>query len=105
MDFYLSCIPCLDCDLEPKESSAHRVILQILNLFVALFLDQQTADYSKTVKIPATIQTFVHENANSNKRALREIELVLDAIPVAGHTALASLDSANWASKSVSLGL
>jgi len=90
---------CCNCGLELGESP-HRLILQILNLFVALFIDRQECSRTNKISVAATrFPGSINDNAN---RAIKEVDLLLGAVPVACHAVLASLDSANWSSKFVS---
>jgi hypothetical protein len=95
MDFYLNCLPCDDGKLEMQGPSAHLIILQALDLAVALFLDHES---SKAV-LSATSKQF--EIPDSKKRAMKHVELVLSATQAAGCAILESLASVDGVAKSV----
>lgn len=93
MDFYLNSPPCVDDSLESTIPSAHRIILQALDLAVALFLHDEDLDKSKKLK------TNDHpEHSVRNQRASKAIASVLEAARAIGY---ATLESPEWKSVSV----
>ncbi|KAF8073543.1 midasin nuclear AAA ATPase [Lyophyllum atratum] len=95
MDFYLNALPCVDKKLESNIPSAHRIVLQALDLAVALFLDEE--DQANT---PGAVKGA--EKNEKQNRALKDIASVLSAIYAVGHSTLDSftVDSDSRASKS-----
>jgi hypothetical protein len=92
MDFYLTCPPYADRKLEPNVLSAHHFVLQLLDLAVALFLDQEDQNRGPMDE--------TYHGKPSNK-ASKEIVSTLGTIFAVGTAVLESVVSDDWFSRSV----
>lgn len=105
MDFYLNCVSSFDNKLELQSCSAHRMIVQALNLLVALFINNKEEDVSRKDKellLKTKQGASSRKNSDGNRQALRTIELVLESIPATGTALLATLGSKNRQAEYVS---
>jgi len=93
-DIFGGCAPCLDCKLELDIPSLHRIVVQILNLCVALYIDREELS---EIKQPAT-----NREQPQGTRIIKVVETTLDAITAAGFGLFETFDISDLALISVS---
>jgi hypothetical protein len=92
MDVYLKCVPCSDCEIQGDSPSVHRLIIQILNLLVALITDKMEMEvFDQNRRASSSQDIRLRDNVDASRRALTAIDTVLDAIPVAANSVLDNL--------------
>ncbi|KAF5382460.1 hypothetical protein D9615_002742 [Tricholomella constricta] len=92
MDFYLTAPPCADKKLESDIPSAHRVVLQALDLAVSLFLDAKTQGSTPSA-------TKAVEKTGKKYQVLKQIASLLSSIQDVGRSVLQALAVNDWTSK------
>ncbi|KAG5644766.1 hypothetical protein DXG03_007674 [Asterophora parasitica] len=97
MDFYLTAPPCVDKRLHSNTPSAHRTVLQVLDLAVALFLDVTDEETA-----PSASKAL--EKIGKKNQVLKQIASLLSSIRNAGRSVLRSLAD-DWKNKSDDLQL
>lgn len=95
MDFYLTSLPTIKERLSNDISSAHHMLLQVLDLAVMLFLDDEDK-----ARIDSS-NAKVHNEKDNSGQARRQIVSVLAAIHSLGRKTLDSLVLAELESKMV----
>ncbi|KAG5638685.1 hypothetical protein H0H81_011065 [Sphagnurus paluster] len=92
MDFYLNAPPCIDKKLESNAPSAHQLVLQILDLTTALFLDTED-------QLNSNVGSEKAIEESGKIRVLKEISALLSSIKTAATNTLESLGSSSEESK------
>ena len=80
----------------------HRLIIQVLNLLVALIMDKMEMESYKTGRISSSQDVRLREGMDASTKALKAIAMVLHAIPVAANAVLDHLGEAVCLEKHVS---
>ncbi|KAG6819694.1 hypothetical protein H0H93_009563, partial [Arthromyces matolae] len=84
MDFFLNAPPCIDKKLDSDAPSMHSIVLETLNLSVALFLHSED-------KASMLMTGKVAETSNKKREALKHIAAFMEAIQLAAQSTLQSV--------------
>jgi hypothetical protein len=93
MDFYATCAPCLSCIIQPDSSSAHSLVLRLLQFFVSLFIEEEEAAVFTKDTTPAIITL---SNLSRDQRAYRETVAFLESIPTTSAILQQHIGSEGW---------
>ena len=88
MDVYMKCLPCPDCEIQGDSPSVHRLIMQVLNLLVALIMDKIEMETYDKIQQSNHRDVRFRDNMDGSCRALKAIDTVLNAIPVTANAVL-----------------
>jgi hypothetical protein len=89
MDIYMKCSPCPECETLGSHS-AHRMIIEVLNLHTSLILNKAESPALDTSWSVSTSKSFIQET-NRPRKALEAIELVLNTITATATSVLQHL--------------
>lgn len=93
----MKCVPCSDCEIQGDSPSVHRLIMQVLNLLVALITDKMEMavfDRDRNSRVLSGQHIKLRDSIDASRRALNAIDMVLSAIPVTANAVLDHLGDA-----------
>lgn len=91
----MKCLPCPDCEIQEDIPSAHRLIMQVLNLLVSLITNNMEKEASDNYRRLLNHKDItVQEGMEASRRARKAIDMILTTIPTTANTVLDHLGEA-----------
>jgi hypothetical protein len=91
MDFYLTCLPCSKCKIEPGKPSLHLIVVRAFDLLIASIIDHEAAAKSKETKNIGLAKNGGLGTTDESRLGIQEIDMFLRATAAVGEVVLAGV--------------